>query len=367
MPGPQHTQWSPIRTPGRGSGPNWPWRSWSRRRRRRFARTVGVGVALLVLLIIVATQCGSDTTTTTAGPTTTAPKRTTTTVKPVVVTAAIMAKKLPAATYSLPATVAANRIVVVGGLNPTKQSTLKVWSIDPTTGDTQNIAKLGVARHSSSLGVLGTNVFTFGGNTKPGVIDTIDSVSVGPNSVTTVGKLPTPRSEAAGITDAAGPTLYLVGGWNGKDPTNDVLSTVDGVTFQTRAQLKEPVRSPAVTLQGNSLWVFGGQWNDVPSSSIQRIDLSTGAAEVVAKLPAALTNAMAFTIGDTVYLAGGRQGQTRSNEVRRFDPTTFTLTPVTTLQAGLSDAGVAVLGSTAFLVGGLNPGPSSQIITVSVT
>ncbi len=367
MPGRQQTQWSPIHSPGRSSGPNWPWRYWSRRRRQRFARTVAIGFSLLVLLIVVATQCGSDGSPTATTSTTTTAKRATTTIKPVVVTAGVLAKKLPSATYALPATIAANRIIVVGGLNPTKQSTLKVWSIDPTTGDTQNIAKLDVARHESALGVLGTNVFSFGGTTKTGVIDTIDSVTVGPNSVAPVGKLPGARSEAVGVTDSAGPTLYIVGGWNGKDPTNDVISTVDGVTFQTRAQLKEPVRSPAVTLQGNSLWVFGGQWNDVPSASIQRIDLSTGTSEVVAKLPAALTNAMAFTIGDTVYLAGGRQGQTRSNEVRRFDPTTFTLTPVTTLPAGLSDAGVAVLGSTAYLVGGLNPNPSNLVVTIAVT
>jgi hypothetical protein len=170
-----------------------------------------------------------------------------------------------------------------------------------------------------------------------------------------------------GITDPAGPTLYVVGGWNGTDPTNDVLSSVDGVTFQVRSQLLEPVRSAAVAQQGNQLWVFGGQWNDVPTASIQRIDLASGKAEVVAKLPAPLTNAMAFTIGDTVYLAGGRVGTARSAEIRRFDPDTFTFTPVANLPVTLSDSGVAVIGNVAYLIGGLTPSPTAQVYTVSVT
>jgi len=347
-------------------GPNWPWRYWSRRRRRRFARTVAIVTTLFILILISVATCGDDTTKTTTA-TTLKPVATTSTTPPVVVTAGSLAKRLPAATYGGAATVAAGRLILFGGLNPTKQSTVKVWSIDPATGDTQNIAKLPVARHGSAAGALGSTVFSFGGNSKPGVLDAVDSVTVGDNVVTTLGKLPGPRADGVGITDPAGPTLYLVGGWNGTDPTNDVLSSVDGVTFQVRSQLPEPVRSPAVAQQGNQLWVFGGQWNDVPTASIQRIDLASGKAEVVAKLPAPLTNAMAFTIGETVYLAGGRVGTTRSAEIRRFDPETFTFTPVASLPVTLSDSGVAVIGNVAYLLGGLTPGPTAQVYTVTVT
>ena len=360
-------QWSPIRgTKRRSSGPNWPWRHWSHRRKMRFARTVAIGLVLLILLIITVSRCGSDTTITTAT-TTTKKEKATTTVKPVVVTAGALPKRMPSGTWDGAATVANGQVILFGGLNTLKQSTVKVWQIDPATGSTQNIAKLAAPRHQSAAAALGNTAFTFGGNTKPGVLDSIDSVTVGDNVVTTLGKLPGPRSEGAAITDPAGPTIYIAGGWNGTDPTNDVLSSVDGVTFQTRATLTEPVRSPAVAAQGDDLWVFGGQWKDVPTGSIQRVNLATGKAEVVARLPQPLTGAMAFTIGDTVYLAGGRTAAGRSNEVRRFDPTTFTFTTVATLPVALSDSGVAVLGNVAYLVGGLTPAPSNQTFTVTVS
>jgi hypothetical protein len=115
--------------------------------------------------------------------------------------------------------------------------------------------------------------------------------------------------------------------------------------------------------------VFGGRWGDSARASIQRIDLTSRTAAVVAQMPTALSNAMAFTIGDGVYLAGGRAATGRSNAVRRLDPATFTLTDVGTLPSNLSDAAVAVIDRTAYLLGGLGGDgdrASDQITTVSV-
>jgi hypothetical protein len=125
------------------------------------------------------------------------------------------------------------------------------------------------------------------------------------------------------------------------------------------------VRSPAVALLGDDLWVFGGEWNNVQSASIQRVDLKTKTATSVAQMAAGVSHAMAFVLNDTVFLTGGRVGGARSNEIRRFDPTTFTLTAAGTLQSNLSDASVAVVGGSAYLLGGLAPLATAQIQQLS--
>ena len=72
-----------------------------------------------------------------------------------------------------------------------------------------------------------------------------------------------------------GSSVYLVGGYDGTNPTRDVLVTTDGVQFRTVAQLPIGVRYPAVTALGDKVFVFGGELNGSQSSSVQEIDLPT--------------------------------------------------------------------------------------------
>ena len=322
----------------------------------------------MLLILILLAKCGGDDATVATSPTTVADTTAAPTTIPVAaVTVALAPKKLPAASSQGPAAVVGGKILMPGGISANKASTLKVWSFDPATGETTNISKLGANTNNSAAAGLGDVLYVYGGGAKTAVFDTIDSVTTGTNLQAVVGKLPTPRTEGVGLSDPEGATLYVVGGWTGSGPSLDVLSSTDGVTFQSISQLAEPVRSPAVALSGTNIWVFGGDFNDVASSTIQRVDLTTGKSEVVAKMPNTLTHAMAFTIGGQVYVAGGRLTNGRSDGVAKFDPATFTLTQVATLPSKLSDASVAVVGQTAYLLGGTNPNPSNQIITVSVS
>ena len=324
---------------------------------------------MIIIILVLLAKCGGDdvatTPSTTATPATTAPP--TPTVPVATIAAALSPKKLPAASYQGQAAVVDGKILLPGGIGANKASTLKVWSFDPATGATTNISKLATSTNNAAAAGLGSVLYVYGGGVKTGVFDTIDSVTVGTNLQATVGKLPTPRTEGVGLADPEGATLYLLGGWTGSGPALDVLSSTDGVTFQTISQLPEPVRSPAVALSGTNIWVFGGDFNDVASSTIQRVDLRTGKSEVVGKLSDTLTHAMAFTIGGQVYVAGGRLTKGRSDAVWKFDPTTFQLTQVATLPSKLSDAAVAVVGQTAYLFGGTNPSPTNQIVTITVT
>lgn len=342
-------------------------RPWSRRRKLRFARTCAIA---LVLVLLLWSRCsgGDGEVRTDGGTTTTAkPQATTTTVPPLTLQARVLARGLPGPHYAAAAAVVGGKAYVLGGLSKAKASTNVVWEFDPATGAARSRGALTVQSHGGAGGALGDTAFVFGGRAKAGVLDAVDAYTPPDKAAATVARLPRPRTESAGITDADGPTLYIVGGWDGTEPTNEVLSTIDGVTFQVVATLAEPVRWPAAVVQGTNLWVFGGEWNDAPTASIQLVDLAKGQASVVARLPEPVTRASAFVIRATVFLAGGRVGGGRSNEIRRFDPKTYTFSPAGTLPNNLSDSSVVSIGDSAYLLGGLAPMPTAQIVQITPT
>jgi hypothetical protein len=367
------TGWSPIQ-PVRRGGPHLPWDDWGTSRRKRFFRTVGLGLVAFVLLLVVAVKCGGDdragvgsrdqgSPTSTTRPASTAPSQ--------VVTAAHHSSDLPGATYQGPAAAVGQTVVMMGGINDTTQSTKRIWQFDPASGETRNIAVLAANTNGGASAAVGQQDYLYGGGAGNQVFDTIDSVTVGENRERVAGKLPSPRTDAVAVVDPASGTVYLVGGTgSGGQPQLDVLASTDGVTFEPVTTLAEPVRSAAVAFHDGGIWVFGGRWDDTSRTSIQRVDLTARATTVVAQLPEALSNAMAFTLADQVYVAGGRTAAGRSNAVRRFDPTTFTLSDAATLPEPLSDAAVTVVDGTAYLLGGLAGDggvPSAKIVTVGVS
>jgi N-acetylneuraminic acid mutarotase len=325
-------------------------------------------VVLIIIIWALAAKCGGSPDPVATGgsgghSTTTTLKATTTTQAPITLAAKVLPHSLPASHYDASAVTVGGKVTILGGLSSAKSSTNIVWSFDPTTGLTTSTGTLASAVHDTAAGALGANAFVFGGAgpTAPGVYDSIQSIGPTDKKAATVGKLPTPRSSATGVTDSAGPTVYVVGGFDGTNPTNNVLSTIDGVTFTTVAALSTPVRYPAVAVLGNNLWVFGGEWNNAETAVIQRVDLTKHSSSVVAQMPMALSHAMAFVVNNTVFVAGGRTGTSRSNQILRFDPNTFTFTPAGTLVAHVSDAAVAVVGSSAYLFGGLAPVATAQV------
>jgi hypothetical protein len=255
----------------------------------------------------------------------------------------------------------AGKAMVLGGLSSAKASTNIVWTFDPTTGITTSTGTLAAAVHDTAAGALGDNAFLYGGAAPAGAVDSIQNIGPTDKKAAVVGKLPSKRTGSTGVSDAAGPTIYIAGGSDGTNPTNDVLSTIDGVTFIPVATLSQPVEYPAVAVLGNNLWVFGGESNNADVAVIQRVDLTKHNSSVVAQMPQALSHASAFVINNTVFVAGGRTGTARSNQILRFDPKTFTFTPAGTLVAHVSDAAVAVIGTSAYLLGGLAPVATAQI------
>jgi len=310
-------------------------------------------------------------------------------------------------------------LVVMGGLTTGNTSSSGIYALDTANGSLNQVGALVGPLHDAAGAVVGGQDVVFGGGASTSV-DTVQAFpsmpSVGtlgsaPAVATVVGSLPTPRSDAAGVT--VGPTTYLVGGYDGTNPDVAVLATTDGHTFRSVASLSVPVRYPAVTALGGKIYVFGGQAitgarAGEPTSAIQVIDPVRHTVSVAGQLPEPLSGAVAVTLGGHVYVVGGESTAPQSSTpgigstqigpssssnpgagksgaitdryvtgagasahlmastspaatstvstIWAFDPTSGRLATAGHLQLPASHAGVAVLGSTAWLVGGESDG-----------
>ena len=250
-------------------------------------------------------------------------------------------------------------ILVAGGIEPNQSTTDAITRLGAT--GTESASPLAVATHDAAGATIGSAHFVFGGGAQH-VSDAVQRLAPS-GTADVVGRLPRPRADFSAVV--VGGTAYLVGGYDGTAPASDVLATTDGITFRTVAQLPVAVRYPAVTASGPVIYVFGGEWGGVASSAIQAIDTRDGHASVVGRLPAARTQASAFTLAGREYVAGGLVGGAASFDISRFDPQTHRTLRAGTLPVPVADAATTVTGDTAQLAGGEGPGgPLSSVVDV---
>src|SRR6266487_3955509 len=177
--------------------------------------------------------------------------------------------------------------------------------------------RLAAPVHDAAGALLGGTPYVFGGGAQQ-TVTAVQAVVPGRRALLK-GRLPAPRSDLAAITVAG--RAYLVGGYDGRAPSRAVLQTTDGMHFRTVAQLPQGVRYPALAADGVVVYVFGGEpAPNVESRAIQAIDLRTGTARVVGRLPQGLADAAAVRLGGRIYLAGGRSGGRATDAIWRFDP-----------------------------------------------
>jgi hypothetical protein len=373
----------------RGSGTR------ARMRRRRLIALVLLA-AIVTIILVVATG-GQKPTTTTAG-------ETSVTKKAKVSIPAVESGVLP---WSLSSALSrevvlapgGTSLTVIGGLNANQTSSARIYGLDTTTGNEVNIGTLGMAVHDSAASIVRNQVLVFGGGspntiannqqfqppalpstpttvpsrtthppkrshsssrsttttttevTLPGppgtVITSTTATSTAPQqlSVSVVGSLPQPRSDASAVT--IGHTSYVVGGYDGSRADADVLATTDGVRFTTVATLPVPVRYGATVVDAGEIYV--------------------------GHLPQRIAGASAFVLANHIYLAGGvgpaaGPAGTPSSEANSG----LSTTPLSTVWAydakkkkaivagnlpvPTSYAGAAVVGNRAWLVGGESAG-----------
>ena len=322
-------------------------------------------MVLLILFVWVLSKCGGDDSVAVSNTATTTTVSSTEVPRAQLATATALQVQLGGATYAGVPAVIDGKIYVLGGLNDKKQSSKTVWLFDPLTNTVTEAGALTAPTHDPMGGAIGQTAFAFGGGAGNKTFDKVEVFAVGATVATVTSKLPSPRTDGIAVSTPTRDSLFVIGGYDGKNPTNDVLGTSDGKTFATRATLPQPVRYPAAEIIGNVIWVFGGEQNNQPTDLIQKIDLTTGQATVAGHLAAPMSHASAFTLGGTIFIAGGKSADGPTDAIRRFDPNTISTVDAGVLPAKTTDAMVAVSGETAYLLGGLTPKPSATIVAVT--
>jgi hypothetical protein len=275
----------------------------------------------------------------------------------------------------------ANSVIVAGGLDPAGGSLARVFSLDTASGAITPLGNLASPVHDAAGAELGGRDIVFGGGS-PATTPSIESVAAPagttPAAGVASGRLPQPRSDASAVV--IGDTAYVVGGYDGTNPDEQVLATKDGTHFSVVANLPVSVRYPAVAASGQRVYLFGGEAVGGHNAgqavdTIQMVDPASKSATVVGHLSQATAGAVACAIGGHVYVAGGTAapaaGQestttsstpAASNAVFAFDPTSHKVLLAGSLPVPVAFSAVQVVGQRAWLVGGENNGtPMSSI------
>ena len=359
----------PLTLPGYGMNHNDEfWFSWSPQRKFRFARTMAVLFIVVALLARCALggdggEGGSD-----GASTTTTPTASTTTLSPTPtsVGAVDVATKLPAARYISSVARAGGKVMIVAGLDEKKNSTDTIWLFDPEAGTIADVGKFAAPVHAAAAAPLGDRALIMGGAKGDSVYSTVYAVDADGN-VEGIGNLPAARAGATAVTSPDGSTVFVVGGYDGKTGSTEVLRTTDGVNFTAIATLNHVVRYPAVTVLDDTLWVVGGEYDNALSAAIQRIDLTTGAVTDLPELGTPVSRANAFTVGNSVFVAGGRTAGGGSSAILRFEPYNGGFVVAGNLPTPRYDAGIVVEANRAWLIGGSTPQASTDIVELTAS
>lgn len=280
-------------------------------------------------------------------------------------------------------------LLVIGGETASGASADGVFTLDPTSGTLHQVDALLIAVHDAAAATVGPTVYVMGGAAGSAIasVQTFPLDRAGSSTATTAasgpgapvpaagsaGPLPAARSGAAAA--AFGGHAYLVGGFDGATPEPTVLSTTDGKTFSSVATLPVPVQDAAVVALGHNIYVFGGFGSSAtkPVSAVQKINLLTGKAHVVAHLPEGVRGASAFVLGQDIYVAGGQTktigfGVGTNKAIWSFDPARDRVLGAGQLATPVAYAATAVVGGAAWLVAGESGGipvASVQKLTVA--
>ncbi|HEY6934936.1 MAG TPA: hypothetical protein VI452_16155 [Marmoricola sp.] len=255
-------------------------------------------------------------------------------------------------------------VVVAGGLLPGDTSTPATWVLDLRSGRVTRGRPLRVPVHDTAGALVhGRPVVLGGGNAAEQAVVQVRTA----HGWRVRGRLPAARSDLAAVT-VDGRTL-VVGGYDGSSPAlGAVLSSTDGVHWKRWGRLPLPVRYPGVATTGGHVWVFGGERNGAEVGAVQRLDLATGRARVVAHLPHPLGHEAAVALGSRILVVGGRtSGSTLTSRMWWFDPATRRFRAAGRLPHRLADSAVVAAHDEAWLVGGETPAFSTRVLRVALT
>ena len=285
------------------------------------------------------------------------------------VSASVAPFRLPATLSRAVAYPAGTHLLVATGLRDGERSTGAVLDIDVPANRVTVAGRLPQAVHDAAGATLGGSPMTFGGGAGTEVA-TIQQYVPAQRTARSTGGLPTPTSDAVAVSTKAG--VVVAGGYDGLRTLPHVLLIAAPDRIRTLSPLPVPVRYPAAAVTGSGsgerVLLFGGESGGVATTAVQEIDPASGSVRVVARLPAARTQAMGVSLNGTVFVAGGAAAGTSGarvfDDVLRYNPAAHTFSSAGRLPYPTSDAAVAVLGQRGYLIGGETPARTDRTIVL---
>ncbi len=250
-----------------------------------------------------------------------------------------------------------NRIIIVGGSDDKLRATDTALAFDLDSTKTSSFAKLDATLYDPAVVTTLDSLVVIGG-TRLKAASTGVTKFKNDGSVESTANLPSPRTAASAVF--ANNVIYLVGGYDGANPSNDVLASSDGgVQWKKVAALKQPTMFPAVFVQGTTLWVAGGEWQTKTIKATQQIDLATGEVTLPTPLTTSRSRACTVTLHGTNFMLGGRTPNGLSDEILVFNG--GSVTSAGKLPIKVSDHDCVTVGDTGYLLAGSAPKPIRDI------
>jgi len=240
--------------------------------------------------------------------------------------------------------------MLLGGLTAADTSTNAMQVVSPT--GSRSDGRLPSAVHDSAATELDGAVYLFGGGNGTRQLDDIVRIERGARAGTVVGRLPAPSSDQAAA--ALGDTAYVVGGYTGTRWLDTIVAWKPGARPRVVAHLPSPIRYAAVTAAGGSLVIAGGSLpSGAASNAVLAYAPSTG-LRTVGRLPSPTTHAAAAGLGDLAYVIGGRGATlgTPTARVTAVDLRADRVRPAGKLPTALSDEAATTLGRRILVAGG---------------
>lgn len=229
------------------------------------------------------------------------------------------------------AALAGSRLVVAGGVGSARVLA------GPVGGRLKQVGALTSPRADAAVFALGGAVYVLGGEQGSTPTAQIARVDLSSGRVAPAGSFEEPLAEAA--VAVKGNAAYIVGGWTGQKYATAVLRYTPGAAPALVARLPVGLRSPAVTIAGNTLIVAGGLGEQGLSRQVYGVDLASGAVKALSSLAQGVERATLLPVGPALYLLGGTTGQGAAfTGVVRIDPTTGHATPLGTMASPPSGA-----------------------------
>jgi PQQ-like domain len=172
--------------------------------------------------------------------------------------------------------------------------------------------------------------------------------------------LPAPVEREVAVSN--GGAILIAGGLDAAGNSTDGVfrMTAGSPVLTSLGTVPEAFHDAAGGIIGDRLFVFGGGAAQ-SSSAVQRFDLATHTAKIVAQLPRPLSDIASASTPDGVYLVGGYDGHVPRREIyHTSDGLHFH--EVAQLPVGLRYPAVAALGSTLVIAGGTSIAGASDRI-----